>query len=328
MTLTPNWEFLVDAVKLSNMTDAMKAACVAQAIIESGRGTSKVAHVCVNFWGIKMRPELVGLAVGIEVEVTSEESGKAVFASFPSTIAAVKGWQKFLTRSYYKGWEEHKDDSEAFLRHIGKSWCPAAGYAEKVIACLAESRKLLGLYKVETKKGRRVLLDPGHSNKEPGARSNDGTAKEEALTLLQAQIVRDALEKAGFDAFITNPEVDDIEKIGDSAKGYDLFLSLHLNSYDGDSDPGTEVFVVRNPTYADFAAAKAVCNSICNALKTTNRGVKEKNFTVIRAAGEVCFGPVMLVESFFLNPYNAETAKKRAIVAAEAIADALISLVQ
>jgi len=178
------------------------------------------------------------------------------------------------------------------------------------------------------KKGKRVLLDPGHSNKEPGARSNDGTAKEEVLTLLQAQIVRDALEKAGHIAVITNPEVDDIENIGASAANYDFFLSLHLNSYDGNEDPGTEVFVVRDPTFGELSAATAVCNAVSKALGSKNRGVKQMNFTVIREAGRVCNGPVMLVESFFMNPYNAETAKKRAIVAAEAIADALISLVQ
>ncbi len=180
----------------------------------------------------------------------------------------------------------------------------------------------------KTKRSRRVLLSPGHSDQEPGASSNDGTAKEEQLTLIQASIIADELREAGHLVDIYNPQVDDIAAIGRKAAGYDLFASIHLNSYNGDGDPGSEIFVVREAPPHDKAAAQLVLNSICNALGTKNRGVKEKNFSEIAEARKVCAGPVMLIESFFLNPYNAETAKKRAVIAADAIADALIGLLQ
>lgn len=139
------WEELVHVIKNSNMTDAMAVACLAQAALESGWGESLVSKSCLNFWGIKFRPELAEIATAKEVKVTSETEGKALFANFPSVELAVKGWRLFLTRPYYIGWEEHMYDSEEFMRHIGKNWCPAKGYAEKVIALFPKARELLDL---------------------------------------------------------------------------------------------------------------------------------------------------------------------------------------
>jgi hypothetical protein len=137
------WVDVISSIKKSSMPDAMKVACVAQAILESGRGTSRVAEECLNFWGMKMRPELAAIAVGKEILVDSENEGKAVFAQFSSTDMAVSGWLIFLSRPFYLGWDSYKEDSEGFIRHIGKSWCPQDGYADKVINLIPEALDLL-----------------------------------------------------------------------------------------------------------------------------------------------------------------------------------------
>jgi hypothetical protein len=137
------WDGLITSIKSSSMTPAMKVACLAQAILESGRGSSRVCHECQNFWGMKMRPELAAIAVGQEVPVTSETEGRATFAKFANTDIAVTGWLVFLSRPYYKGWQAYQDDATGFIRHIGKSWCPRADYADAVIQLLPEALKLL-----------------------------------------------------------------------------------------------------------------------------------------------------------------------------------------
>lgn len=176
---------------------------------------------------------------------------------------------------------------------------------------------------VPPKNKKRVLIDPGHSEAEPGARSNSGKAEEEDLNRIQASYIAVELRKAGHVVDIFDPAVDDLYAIGKKAAGYDLFLSLHHNSYDGDSDPGCEVFVPAQAFQSDKKAAQLVVNAISKALDCDNRGVKEANFAVLREAGKATNGIVMLVESYFLNPYDAETAKKRTLLAAAAIADAL-----
>jgi len=143
--MTSNWDKLITSVKASSMTPSMKIACVAQAILESGRGTSKVSDTCLNFWGMKMRPELAAIAVGQEVPVTSELEGRADFAKFASTDISVTGWLVFLSRPYYKGWEAYKDDSRGFIRHIAKSWCPRKDYSDTVIDLIPEALSILDL---------------------------------------------------------------------------------------------------------------------------------------------------------------------------------------
>ncbi len=141
----PPWEQLIAALQRSSMSRSMKIACLAQAALESGWGESLVAKTCLNFWGMKYRSELDGIATLKEVPVTSEVSGKAVFAQFSDVDSAVKGWRVFLTRPYYAGWEKYTNDTEGFLRHIGKNWCPVKGYAEKVIALIPKAQELLNL---------------------------------------------------------------------------------------------------------------------------------------------------------------------------------------
>jgi acetyl-CoA carboxylase alpha subunit len=53
--------------------------------------------------------------------------------------------------------------------------------------------------------------------------------------------------------------------------------------------------------------------------------VKLTNFTVIKAAAKTGCPIVMLVESYFVNPYNQAEAEKRSAIAAMAIAKALES---
>lgn len=172
----------------------------------------------------------------------------------------------------------------------------------------------------------RVLLDPGHSEGEPGARSNDGSAEEEDLARLQASIIQKELQTAGHVCDIYDPKVDDLSDIGRKADGYDLFLSLHFNSYDGNRDPGTEVFVLPGADATNRKFATAILNSIVGALGSTNRGVKEANWQVIRVADQYCKGPALLIESFFLNSYSAGAAMQRATLAGGAIATAVLRL--
>ena len=55
------WENLVYEVANSDMSEEMKIACIAQAIWESGRGTSALARHHRNYWGMKWRDEMLAI---------------------------------------------------------------------------------------------------------------------------------------------------------------------------------------------------------------------------------------------------------------------------
>lgn len=319
----PLWDRFISAVKSSEMSDAMKIACVAQSIIETGRGTSRVAKELNNMWGIKYRDMLSELAEPCKIEVTSEDQGWDIFAKFPSLEVAVKGWLKFLAREYYVGWEDHKNNSEEFLRHIGKAWCPAPEYSEKVVGRIAEARELLSIASIPSEvKTFKIFLDPGHSEREPGARSSDDAAQEEDLNRLQADLIKKGLESTGkFQCTIFDPAVDDLDVIGARARGHDMSLHIHHNSHDGgDTDPGTECLYDNDKAEAQSKKlAEKLSAAISKALGTKDRGAKPFAGTVMDYAEKQGTFPVVLTESFFLNPYNKEEAEERSKKAALAI---------
>jgi N-acetylmuramoyl-L-alanine amidase len=77
---------------------------------------------------------------------------------------------------------------------------------------------------------KRVLIDPGHSEKKPGARMSGASIQEEDLNRYQAIWLTKILSAHGIQATIYDPIDDDLVDIGRRAKGYDAFVSLHLNS--------------------------------------------------------------------------------------------------
>jgi N-acetylmuramoyl-L-alanine amidase len=167
----------------------------------------------------------------------------------------------------------------------------------------------------------RILLDPGHSEQKVGARGNDPKVEEEDLNRLEAETIKANLG-AHVEADIWDPLVDDLVAIGKKAADYDAFISCHKNKYAGNEDPGSELFICLGDTKSR-AFADAILGAICAALGTKYRGVKEKNFTVIHTARQYCRGPVVLVESFFVNKYTKTEAEVLARKSGVAIAGAI-----
>lgn len=107
----------------------LKPVMLAQAALESGRGTSRVARECLNFHGMKWRPEMGSVAQPREVEVTSEPSGRATFCAFRTIDDAIRGWWLFLARNPYQGHETRLTNPTAWIQFIGPIWCPL-GYVD------------------------------------------------------------------------------------------------------------------------------------------------------------------------------------------------------
>ncbi len=115
-------------------------ACVAKFILESGRGSSKLAKKHRNFAGMKWRKELSGVASKVLVNAPSET---AYFCSFKTIDDFVTGYWLFLDRAPYEGWEEHTDDPEEFIDFVGPIWAADPAYTEKLKDLLGEASTLI-----------------------------------------------------------------------------------------------------------------------------------------------------------------------------------------
>ena len=121
---------------------SLKAVTLAQWMLESGRGTSRLAKEHLNFAGLKWRKEMVGYATPVQYQAND---GSDLYCKFTGVDKFIAGYWKFLSRSPYHGWEDYAAESpEAFIGFIGPIFNPAGdAYVNKILALLPEAKKLL-----------------------------------------------------------------------------------------------------------------------------------------------------------------------------------------
>jgi N-acetylmuramoyl-L-alanine amidase len=111
----------------------------------------------------------------------------------------------------------------------------------------------------------KVAVDPGHGGDDNGAKGKKGL-REKDVALDLAETLRDQLQEAGFEVFLTRQE-DVLIPVWDRAKlanaaGADLFLSLHLNAAKARAAKGSEVyFLSQDAGDADAAEVAAMENN-------------------------------------------------------------------
>lgn len=226
----------------------LRAVSLAQWMLESARGTSKLATLHNNFAGLKWRTEMAPYATKVFYEA---HDGGDYYCKFSSIEAFIKGYWAFLDRSPYKGWKTHTATPETFIRFIGPIYTPSAGYADKVLALLSEAGGLLAQPAPEQPVLTPdldlgvIVIDPGHGGTASvsGSSWNNATsasgALEKTLTLLwcqtlKAQILAQAAA-AGETIKVVLTRNSDINLTGverakkTRANGAKAFVCLHFN---------------------------------------------------------------------------------------------------
>ena len=107
---------------------------------------------------------------------------------------------------------------------------------------------------------RRIVIDPGHGGKDPGATGPHGT-EEKTVNLRLAQELADTLrEKYGYEVLLTRMD-DTFIPLEERAKlanqhSADLFISLHCNASESPARKGFEVYFL-SETASDSSAEAA-----------------------------------------------------------------------
>ncbi|MDP0499143.1 MAG: N-acetylmuramoyl-L-alanine amidase [Verrucomicrobiota bacterium JB022] len=197
----------------------------------------------------------------------------------------------------------------------------------------------------------RIVIDPGHGGKDPGAQNTGLKLNEKDAVLDVAKRLQKLLAAQGYDVVLTRdsdvylPLSTRSSKANDA--GADLFISLHFNAVGSSSVQGMEtyVFTAQNMpsssrgslhssdrrTYAgnrsdtwNMLAGYYVQRAMTEKTKATDRGVKRARFTVLRDLNM----PGMLIEGGFVTssregPKIASASYRQDL--AEAIADGVIT---
>lgn len=119
----------------------------------------------------------------------------------------------------------------------------------------------------------RVAIDPGHGGADFGAVHHEGAARysEKELTLRLSQQIASELKALGIEASLTRDIDQDLalpkRTAAANALKADVFISIHLNSSQGESGSGVETYILNNTTDATSKRLAELENS---GLKVTS----------------------------------------------------------
>lgn len=163
-----------------------------------------------------------------------------------------------------------------------------------------------------------IPLDAGHAEKVSGKEAPDKSMREWEFNNDMQYLIKDMLDEYDeFEVFLTNPSPAKKQEMGlvkraslanakwkELGKPKAMFISLHANAYGVWTNAnGCETFHALNASSNSKKFAKIVNDQIHATLKTlrpdsVNRGVKNKNFAVIKNAAM----PSVLIEyAFYTN---------------------------
>ncbi|MBD2609579.1 N-acetylmuramoyl-L-alanine amidase [Scytonema hofmannii FACHB-248] len=139
---TNKWQEFIKVLKSTSIQyPQLKVAQLAQAIVESGRGTSKLFLQHNNPYGLKWRREMSAISTDVSYQA---HDGLDSYCKFATLEDAVKGYWLFIAREPYRGWEKYSSSPREYLRFIvDAGYCPDNGYVNKVVSVLPEAQKLL-----------------------------------------------------------------------------------------------------------------------------------------------------------------------------------------
>lgn len=177
---------------------------------------------------------------------------------------------------------------------------------------------------------KKVAVDPGHGgNVDFGSSRPAENQYEKHANLAIALYLKEELLSRGYDVFMireTDEAVDNKERpVLAKESGADIFVSIHLNSLEEDSDAtrGAEALYSDLLNEESAVLAQYVIDELTQVIDTRNRGIKLRNGLAVLNSNEL---PACIVECGFMSSateraklFDAEYQKQIAIGIANGI---------
>lgn len=150
----------------------------------------------------------------------------------------------------------------------------------------------------------KVIIDPGHGGKDPGAIHGDYREKDQTLGIAKRLQVK--LTEKNIHSIMTRDKDEYIPllhraEIAKKIKDNAVFISLHLNASKSHTGSGFESFVLSKSS-GDNKALQDTLHDAIAGLNTKysimDRGKKEASFLVLKQIKHI---PAVLLELFFID---------------------------
>ncbi|MBO7238063.1 MAG: N-acetylmuramoyl-L-alanine amidase, partial [Elusimicrobiaceae bacterium] len=219
----------------------------------SQRGADTVLEIILGTQGKqwKTTDTAHGVVVSVSAKPVAPAADRTVLE--PSVVAAEPESEALVPSVL----SEEEDDAEELDLHA-----TAAGVTQAPVMTAAVpptiSAAPLPVMKAVSKDKIRIVIDPGHGGKDPGA-VRKGSAREKELNLAVAKHLYNYLKKQNFDVKLTRDNDTFVTLAGRSkmANEYkaDLFMSVHTNAAKRPTPNGFEVYF-RSDKATDKEAAE------------------------------------------------------------------------
>ena len=240
------------AVADMRKSGVLASVTLAQAILESGWGTSELAVNACNFFGMKASlsgntwPSAWNGATYTKDTGEQKESGEyytvtAAFRKYQDAAASVADHSAYLTgamkdgKKRYEGLAGEKDARTAITIIKNGGYATSLDYVEKIMNIIDKYKLTAydaGKEEVEGMKGIKIMLDAGHYGKYNRSPAN-GAYYESDFAWKFHKLLKAALEKRGISVGTTrDAQANDLALTtrGKKAAGYNLFISIHSNA--------------------------------------------------------------------------------------------------
>jgi len=311
---------LAEIIKISKEAEQRKIAILAQAIHETGLGTSELFQKHNNAFGLKWRGEL-----GLENVYSHDYKASDGYDNYMGANTLLDGFSyylKFIERDVYKGWGSALASGGAlgYIKHLKtKGYATDPDYVEKVENYFNEAKNLLGLINPTNPTSKyKFGVIIGHDYKSAGAVSYNGIS-EWQYNLGVAKKLQEKVKnlyiftKLGLNYTEINEAYKDL--------GINFSLELHFNSF-SQVARGMEMLILKTASIEDLILADKMTDDLATLLGIPQRHSSTLNNKRINGLkilnpsdrGAVCLKSIncptkMLFEPCFGNTKNPDSVK-------------------
>lgn len=298
---------------------AVCSPIIAQAIIESGHGTSELAVNANNFFGLKYRPGRCPSADDYYIKIGSEQNPDGSYASsemkwfsFPDMEAGVQGYFDFINNYNYANLKGVTDPEQYLINIKADGYATSLKYVQNLMNVI--ERYNLTQYDKKREEvcvmSKKICIDAGHGLYTAGKRCMASLDPQQTREWFLNDRIADMLEKelANYDCEVLR--VDDTTGAKDislkervkAANNWkaDMYISIHHNAgLNGRKGGGTVVYY-----YSNKAERKAQAQALYNAIVERTGLVGNRYSKVIKNGFYVIKNtnmPAFLIENGFMD---------------------------
>ena len=245
---------------------AVCSPIIAQAILESGHGTSELAVNANNFFGLKYRSGRCPSADDCYIKVGSEQNADGSYTSstmkwfsFPDMEAGVIGYFDFINNYNYANLKGVTDPEQYLINIKADGYATSLNYVQNLMKVI--ERYNLTQYDKKREEvcvmGKKICIDAGHGLYTAGKRCMAALDPNQTREWFLNDRIADMLEKALADYDCEVLRVDDTTGAKDitlqervkKANNWkaDMYISIHHNAgLNGRKGGGTVVYYYSN----------------------------------------------------------------------------------